>query len=145
MSRYQTGSEEFFLKNINVEQIFNIIDRTDYFFLYHIRECAKSPELETGVYLSDLAEQMKMPVPEISKAVKKLEDKGYVSWKLDERKEKTYIVFTNKAIELMQSQKARMTDAYEKVISTIPEQELKITLSTLGKIRDILNENFDMK
>ena len=31
--------EEFFLKSINVERVFEVIERTDYLFLYNIKEC----------------------------------------------------------------------------------------------------------
>ena len=130
--------EEFFLKSINVERIFDIIERTDYFFLYHIRECEKNSDIEEGVYLSTLAEQMEMPITDLSKAIKKLEDRGYIIWKLDKKKEKTYIMFTNKAIELMQEQREKMTVAYKKIISNIPEENIAITLNTLKNVRELL-------
>ena len=43
-----------------------------------------------------------------------LENKGYIIWKLDE-KERTYLVLTNKAIELSNCQKEKMIEAYEKI------------------------------
>ena len=132
--------EKFFLESINVEQVFQIIERTDYFFLYNIKECMKSSAIEDGVYLSDLAEKMKLPIIDISKAVKNLEDKGYVIWKLDDNKEKTYIALTNKAIELTQMQKRKMIDAYEKIISNIRKEDMETTVFTLSKIRQLLQE-----
>ena len=136
----KNAEEEFFLKSINVERIFDIIERTDYFFLYHIRECEKASEINGGVYLFTLAIEMNLPITDVSKAIKKLEDKGYVIWKLDEKKEKTYIKFTNKAIELMQEQKEKMEAAYEKIISNIPQEDIFITLNTLKKVRDLLGQ-----
>lgn len=130
--------EDFFLKNINVDRVFEIMERTDYFFLYYIKLCMKKSKIKNGVYLSDLAEEMKMPVADISKAVKNLEDKGYVSWKLDKQKEKTYIVLTNKAVELGGSQKRKLMDAYEKIIANIRKEDLEITRLTLSKIRQLL-------
>ncbi len=132
--------EKFFLESINVEQVFQIIERTDYFFLYNIKECMKSSAIEDGVYLSDLAEKMKLLIIDISKAVKNLEDKGYVIWKLDDNKEKTYIALTNKAIELTQMQKRKMIDAYEKIISNIRKEDMETTVFTLSKIRQLLQE-----
>ena len=44
-----------------------------------------------------------------------LENKGYIIWKLDEKKERTYLVLTNKAIELSNCQKEKMIEAYEKI------------------------------
>lgn len=132
--------ENFFLKSINVERVFEFIERTDYFFIYNIKECIKKSDCPDGVYLSELAEHMEMPITELSKAVKNLEDKGYVTWKLDENKEKTYIVMTNKAVELSRGQKRKMIDAYEKITSNIRKDDMEVTMLTLSKIRQLLEE-----
>lgn len=132
--------EEFFLNSMNVERVFEIIERTDYFFLYNIKLCMEKSEIEQGVYLSDLAEQMKISIPEVSRAVKKLADKGYVTWRLDDDKEKTYIVLTNKAIELGQGQKRKFVEAYDNITANIRKEDLEVTMLTLSKIRQILEE-----
>ena len=105
-----TSAEEFFLKSVNVESIFEFIERTDYLFLYSIKECVEKSDCHEGVYLSEVAEYMKLSIPETSKMVKSLENKGYIIWKLDEKKERTYLVLTNKAIELSNCQKEKMTE-----------------------------------
>lgn len=132
--------EKFFLENINVERVFQIIERTDYLFLYNIKECMKKSEITDGVYLSELAEHMNLSVSETSKAVKALEEKGYVMWRLDENKERTYIVLTNKAVELGREQKNKMVDAYEKITSNIAKEDIETVLSTLSRIRKLLEE-----
>lgn len=134
------NEESFFLKSINVENIFEFIGRTDYFFIYNIKECMKNSECSEGVYLSELADSMGLSITDTSKAVKGLEDNGYVTWKLDEKREKTYIVLTNKAVELSQGQKRKMKKAYEKITRNISKEELDITISTLSRIRKLLQE-----
>ena len=71
-----TSAEEFFLKSINVESIFEFVERTDYLFLYSIKECVEKSDCHEGVYLSEVAEYMKLSIPETSKMVKSLENKG---------------------------------------------------------------------
>lgn len=132
--------EDFFLKSINVERVFGIIERTEYFFISNIKKCMEKSEIAGGVYLSTLAEAMELSIADTSKAVKRLEEKGYVTWKLDENKEKTYIVLTNKAIELGQAQKRKIVDAYEKITSNIGKEDMEVTLLTLSKIRQLLEE-----
>lgn len=132
--------EEFFLKSVNVERVFQVIERTDYLFLYNIKECMNNSESPEGVYLSELAEQMELSITDTSKAVKSLEEKGYVIWKLDENKEKTYIVLTNKAVELSRGQKRKMTEAYKKITSNIRKEDIEFTLQTLSKIRQLLED-----
>ena len=130
--------EEFFLKSLNVERVFEIMERTDYFFIYNIRLCMEHSEIDGGVYLSELAEQMDMSVTDASKAVKNMEDKGYVAWKLDEKKERTYIVLTDKADDLGRKQKRKIMDAYEKITTNIRQEDMETTLLKLSKIRKIL-------
>ena len=55
-----TSAEEFFLKSINVESIFEFVERTDYLFLYSIKECVEKSDCHEGVYLSEVAEYMKL-------------------------------------------------------------------------------------
>ena len=127
-------------KSINVESIFEFVERTDYLFLYSIKECVEKSDCHEGVYLSEVAEYMKLSIPETSKMVKSLENKGYIIWKLDEKKERTYLVLTNKAIELSNCQKEKMIEAYEKIISNIQEDDLAVTRCTLRKIRQLMEE-----
>ena len=69
-----------------------------------------------------------------------LENKGYIIWKLDEKKERTYLVLTNKAIELSNCQKEKMIEAYEKIVTNIQEDDLAVTRCTLRKIRQLMEE-----
>ena len=57
-----TSAEEFFLKSINVESIFEFVERTDYLFLYSIKECVEKSDCHEGVYLSEVAEYMKLSI-----------------------------------------------------------------------------------
>lgn len=124
-------------KNISAEYIFDIVEKTDFFLIRSIQEGIKNSTLEDGVYLSDLAEQMSIPVTQISTAVKKLEGKGYVLWKLDDSRERTYIVFTDRALKLESDQRCKMMDAYEKIVSNIRKEDLETTMLTISKIRQL--------
>ena len=61
-------------------------------------------------------------------------------WKLDEKKERTYLVLTNKAIELSNCQKEKMIEAYEKIIQNIQEDDMAVTRCTLRKIRQNMEQ-----
>ena len=131
------GKEVSLFKNISAEYIFDIVEKTDFFLIRSIQEGIKNSTLEDGVYLSDLAEQMSIPVTQISTAVKKLEGKGYVLWKLDDSRERTYIVLTDRALKLESDQRRKMMDAYEKIVSNIRKEDLETTMLTISKIRQL--------
>lgn len=129
--------EDFFLNRIDIGRIFDFMERSEYLFLYHIQMQMKA----TGgdkVYMSELAEQMKLSVAETSGAVKTLEDKGYVTWQMDENKERTFVQLTGKAKDAMARQNEKMEKAYAKITSEIPGDEMMATVATLGKIREII-------
>ncbi len=137
------GNEVSLFKNISAEYIFDIVEKTDFFLIRSIQEGIKNSVLEEGVYLSDLAEQMNVPVTQISAAVKKLESKGYVLWKLDDSRERTYIMLTDRALKLESDQKRKMMDAYEKIISNIRKEDLETTMLTISKIRELFENRKD--
>ena len=136
----ETVEENFFLNNISMDRVFKIVEQTDYLFIYNIKQCLKDSEIEDGVYLSTLAEKMELSITDVSKAVKKLEDKGYVMWKLDENRKRTYIVLTNKAEKLGLEQKRKLIDTYEKITENIRKEDMEVTMLTLNKIKNILKD-----
>ena len=69
-----------------------------------------------------------------------MEDKGYVTWHTDEKKERSYVTLTGKAAELMADQKTLMVECYKKILERIPQEELTIALRTMGDIRRIIKE-----
>ena len=105
--------------------------------IYILMEGIKNSTLEDGVYLSDIAEQMSIPVTQISTAVKKLEGKGYVLWKHDDSREHTYVMLTDRALKLKSDQRRKMMDAYEKIVSNIRKEDLETTMLTISKIRQL--------
>ncbi|MCD7863253.1 MAG: MarR family winged helix-turn-helix transcriptional regulator [Lachnospiraceae bacterium] len=134
-----SGAEAFFLNDFNMDRLFQGIERGDYLFLYYIQMCLDKTPDSDQVYLSDLADAMHLNVTELSKAVERLQDKGYILWKTDAALGKTYVVFTSKTIELMADEKKRITKCYEAIVQEIGMGELAGVVITLKKIRDIIN------
>ena len=87
---------DFFLNMIDIGRIFEFMERSEYLFLYNIQKCIEQSGCDRA-YMSELAEQMKLSVIETSRAVKTLEDNGYVTWQTDENKERTFVRHTGKA------------------------------------------------
>ncbi|EOS38371.1 hypothetical protein C808_02572 [Lachnospiraceae bacterium M18-1] len=130
--------EIFFLNNFNIDRVFGTIERADYVFLYYIKICADESVQQDRVYLSELAGAMHLALPEISKAMENLQEKGYVSWKTDNSAGKTYVELTSKAVELMSDERLRMKKCYEQIREEIGEEELSGMVQTMKKITGIL-------
>ncbi len=120
-------------------RIFEAIERSDYLLLCNVQKCME----ESGgdrAYLTEIAERMRLTVVETSGAVKILEDKGCVSRKMDENKERTYVMLTGKAKNSMDAQNRKMENAYRKITREISDEDLRLTVGTLKKIREIIKE-----
>ena len=131
--------EWFFLHNFDVDKVFSTIQRADYLVLYYIRQqAAQHPG--SKVYLADLAAAMGLKVTELSKAVEKLQDKGFVAWKTDKEAGRTYVELSSKAVELMAEEHDFMKRCYERLRSELGDDELRRTVDTMQKVTAILKE-----
>ena len=135
----QHQGEWFFLHELNVDKVFSTIQRADYLVLYYIRQqAAQHPG--SKVYLADLAAAMGLKVTELSKAVEKLQDKGFVAWKTDKEAGRTYVELSSKAVELMAEEHDFMKRCYERLRSELSDDELRRTVDTMQKVTAILKE-----
>lgn len=135
----QHQGEWFFLHELNVDKVFSTIQRADYLVLYYIRQqAAQHPG--SKVYLADLAAAMGLKVTELSKAVEKLQDKGFVAWKTDKEAGRTYVELSSKAVELMAEEHDFMKRCYERLHSELGDDELRRTVDTMQKVTAILKE-----
>lgn len=134
--------ELFFLDNFNVDRVFNTIQRADYVILYYIQS-RKEAAPDEKVYLAALAEAMHLSVNQLSKAVGKLQDKGYVIWQTDDEAGRTYVELTSRATELMAAERSWIKRCYEDIRTEIGDEELARTAQNLQRIATILRENKD--
>ena len=131
--------EWFFLHNFDVDKVFSTIQRADYLVLYYIRQqAAQHPG--SKVYLADLAAAMGLKVTELSKAVEKLQDKGFVAWKTDKEAGRTYVELSSKAVELMAEEHDFMKRCYERLRTELGVDERRRTVDTMQKVTASLNE-----
>lgn len=147
LMRFETKDkiEEFFVDGVNADIVFSLVERTDYYFLYKIMHSKCIFEDGKSVYLSELAGEIEMPMPYLSKVMHALVDKGYVTWHTDEKKERSYVTLTSRASELMQKQKDLMIESYKRIVELIPSEDLKMALETLGSIRRVINDVKEVK
>lgn len=139
MSKWEMLNEEtFFIENFSVDTIFRTIERADYFFLYYINLYQSHCEDGEKVYLSELSGMTGIKIPELSKAMEKLLDKGYILWETDTAAGKTYVELTSKAIELMREQRQRMEKGYRLLLDELGKEELKKTVQSMKRIYTII-------
>ena len=131
--------EWFFLQNFDIDKVFSTIQRADYLILYYIKMQAEQHP-DSKVYLADLAAVMGLKVTELSKAVEKLQDKGFVAWKTDREAGRTYVELSSKAVELMAEERAFMQRCYARLRAELGDEELHRAVSTMQSVTAILKD-----
>ncbi|MCC8065199.1 MAG: MarR family transcriptional regulator [Clostridiales bacterium] len=132
-------AEDFFLKRLNTDGVFKTVDRADYALLYAVAQCQSASQTTDRAYLYQLSEQMNQPIPRISRAIRHLQEKGYVTWKTDDELGRTYVKLTSIAVELMQDMKNSLRDYYVEIVNTVDSTDLETTLRTMKQISDIIS------
>ena len=135
----QHPEEWFFLHNFDIDKVFSTIQRADYLILYYIKMQAEQHP-DSKVYLADLAAVMGLKVTELSKAVEKLQDNGFVAWKTDREAGRTYVELSSKAVELMAEERAFMQRCYARLRAELGDEELHRAVSTMQSVTAILKD-----
>jgi DNA-binding MarR family transcriptional regulator len=132
--------ELFLMEKISTESLFKIVDRADYLMLRYIDICRQKYPDQNRVYLVNLANEMEVPISEISKAVTHLQDKNYVVWKTDESGRMTYVEITDVARSRMNAQNKRIERMKEKIMEEISPEALATTIETMEKVAKLVKE-----
>ena len=131
--------EWFFLHNFDLDKVFSTIQRADYLVLY----CIKMQQAEhpgEKVYLADLAAAMGLKVTELSKAMEKLQDKGFVVWQTDREAGRTYVELSSKAVELMAEERGFMKRCYTRLRTELGDEEMGRAVELMQHVSAILKE-----
>ena len=131
--------EWFFLHNFDIDKVFSTIQRADYLILYYIKMQAEQHP-DSKVYLADLAAVMGLKVTELSKAVEKLQDNGFVAWKTDREAGRTYVELSSKAVELMAEEQALLQRCYRRMRTELGDEALRRAAATMQRATAILKE-----
>ena len=134
-----TSVEQLFLDNVNVEQVFQLMDRIDYLFLRYIREQSARSD-HGGVYLAELAERLQMPMPQVSKEISKLQERGYIKWLMGEERNRTYVQLTQKAADKLEQQRQYLRKVYEKITEKLGEEETAVFVKSLHRVAEIVKK-----
>ena len=127
------------VETLHTNKVFSTIQRADYLILYYIKMQAEQHP-DSKVYLADLAAVMGLKVTELSKAVEKLQDKGFVAWKTDREAGRTYVELSSKAVELMTEERAFMQRCYARLRAELGDEELHRAVSTMQSVTAILKD-----
>ena len=80
---------------VDMHKLFQNMSSIDYSIVWILSRHMEGKEENKKLYLKEISEQLKLPIPKVSKLVQSLQDKGLVYWRHDGKGEEgTYIQIT---------------------------------------------------
>jgi DNA-binding MarR family transcriptional regulator len=96
------------------------------------------------MYLTEVAQRLKLPMHTVTKIVKELKAKGLVQWKFDGTGEDgTYILLTEDSLADTMEQATILRTFYQRVIEQYGEEEFIALLGQVAKLEELITREID--
>lgn len=136
LSRGQTGA------------LFRDMSIPEYIALHHVLHAIseKGGGTNSKTYLRDIADELKLTMPQTSKMTGKLRDKGLVSWSHDgDGSEGTYITLTEDGVRRTEKQEAVLKRYYGRVAEKFGRENLTALLRLMTRLEQVMDEELNGK
>ncbi|MGN1249316.1 MAG: MarR family winged helix-turn-helix transcriptional regulator [Candidatus Spyradocola sp.] len=114
----------------------------EYIALQFVSHAARERgETDGRVYLRDVARELRLSIPQTSRMVGSLRDKGLVSWSHDgDGSEGTYLAVTPTGLALMERQDARLKEYYARVVDKFGRDNMAQLLQLMVRLEQVMDE-----
>lgn len=117
--------------------IFSKLTLREYIVLHHFLKASDGCEVK--LYLSNLSQELNLPIHQISRLATQLRDRGLVKWSHDgDGTDGSYLVVTDGGMKLLDEQEKKLYDYYEKIIGKFGKQEMLTMISELKRFEYIV-------
>lgn len=125
----------------NVEKIFDKMSTLEFMMLRMITKMIDETEEKDRIYLKDVAERLKLQIPDVSKMAQKLSDKGLIIWTHDPAGEGgTYIQITPAGSKAAEEQQKTLNKFYGSVINRFGGKKFEDLLQMMDELGNIMEE-----
>lgn len=140
---YKLTYHRHLMNRDKAQNLFTELSPAEYIALHSI---AQVNSQEEKTYLSELAAQLDMPIPSVSKMVARLKERGLVTWSHSgDGSEGTYVIITRSGIQAMEHQEKLLSDYYSRVIEKFGQDNLASLLEQMEKLEEIMDGEFEDK
>lgn len=126
-------------KKIHMVSIFPEISKGEFWALKIIQKANLQNESGCGVYVSTIAEHLKVTPSAISRMLKGLEEKDLIERKVDKNdRRNTYVTLTEKGKKVTKKVEAEMNELTKSIISSMGEEDSKTLIRLFNKLVDTM-------
>lgn len=126
-------------KKIHMDGIFPEISKGEFWALKIIQKANLQNESGCGVYVSTIAEHLKVTPSAISRMLKGLEEKELIERKVNKNdRRNTYVTLTEKGKKVTKRVEAEMNEFTKNVISGMGEEDSRTLIRLFNKLVDTM-------
>ena len=147
MSAYELTYHRYLLNKGKAHNLFHELTIQEYIALHMITQGKHKDDFTPEkIYLRDLSERLEVTIHQASNMVRKLKDRGLVSWSHDgDGSEGTYVTITESGLSSMLRQEAILDDYYGRVIEKFGRENLIALMSQIDELEKIMDNEFNEK
>lgn len=132
-------SASFRMKKAAKDLLCGGITRKEFFVLEVLS--AKGLSCENGIYVSELADHIRISMPQASRMLKNMEEKGYIRREIDENNRRnTFVYTTEKGTEARIKAKQEMDDLVDCIIVEMGEENVRKFIELFNMSADSMEE-----
>lgn len=129
----------YMINQKQVASLFEDISIPQYIALHSIAKSISDKEIEK-TYLKDIADELEIPISNVSKMIAELRERGLVLWEHEGNgSEGTYVTITESGIRLMNQQQTILKNYYSRVIEKFGEDKLVLLLKLMKELEDAMD------
>lgn len=130
---------------VNMRKLFQNMSIADYTAIWTLSKHIEEEE-HPKIYLKDISEKLKLPMPRVSAMARGLQEKGLVHWKHDGKGEKgTYIQITENGLQQAKEQQERIKEFYQTVIEQFGKERFIRLLQEMGELEEIMSQEMEKR
>lgn len=146
--RIQLTEEMAYVRHIvsreHIDNLFTELSPLEYTTLTALCRRMGLHKQDEKVYLAEIAEEMNLPIQQVSKMAQSLSNRGLVYWKHDGKGEKgTYITLSEIGKESYEQQRVRLGHYYGAVMDELGEDRFREILKALRDLESAMNKVSD--
>ncbi len=130
-----------FISREHINSLFTEISPLEYTTITALCRRLGLHKQDEKVYLAEIAEEMDVPIQQVSQMVQSLSNRGLVYWKHDGRGEKgTYITLSEIGKESYEKQRDLLIARYSAVMDELGEKRFREILNALRELETVMNK-----
>jgi DNA-binding MarR family transcriptional regulator len=127
----------------NAPLVLGDVTHLEFFTLEVLHKFKEKDPQSKGIYVSELACNLKASPPVVSRMLRTLEGKGHITRSVDEvDRRNTYILLTEKGENMRQQAVFQLEVLFKKVFLSMGEEEMETLLMLWNRFADLLEQEF---